>query len=249
MKPGLHEFSDYGVVWWDPGILRLKAPPPFGVRQEDLLSKDVEASVVESDAKRYAEWVDARDEMIETAGTPSLRIQTATERAALLEEETVLSVEVVEVAGEAGRPSGVRFGSLVHAILAAVPLDADVARCSRVSKLQGRILGATPEEVAAAGRAVAGVLKHPIVKRARRACEKGLCRRETPLTLRVGDGTLVDGVVDLAFLEDDVWTVIDFKTDRELERGLETYRRQVGLYAEIIAKATGRRADAVLMRV
>ena len=77
----------------------------------------------------------------------------------------------------------------------------------------------------------------------------GHCRRETPVTLRDADGTLVEGAVDLAFLDGDTWTVIDFKTDHELTRNLDVYRRQVALYPDAIAAATGQPARAVLLRV
>ena len=64
------------------------------------------------------------------------------------------------------------------------------------------------------------------------------------------DGPLGEGVAVLAFDEDGQgWTVVDFKTDRDLRRGVEIYRRQVGLYAEAIAKATGRPARGVLMHL
>ena len=69
------------------------------------------------------------------------------------------------------------------------------------------------------------------------------------MTLRAADGTLVEGVVDLAFLERDVWTVVDFKTDQEIAKALDVYRRQVALYAEAIAAATGKPARAMLLRV
>ena len=67
--------------------------------------------------------------------------------------------------------------------------------------------------------------------------------------MRADDGTVVEGVVDLAFQDDGTWVVVDFKTDRELEGGLEVYRRQVQLYAQMVARATGQPARAVLMRV
>jgi ATP-dependent helicase/nuclease subunit A len=72
---------------------------------------------------------------------------------------------------------------------------------------------------------------------------------ETPVTFQEDDGTIVDGVVDLAFRDGDRWTVVDFKTDRELEKELPVYRRQVGIYAEVIAAATGLPVAAVLMSV
>ena len=65
----------------------------------------------------------------------------------------------------------------------------------------------------------------------------------------MSDGVLVEGVVDLAYEEDEAWTVVDFKTDHEIVHGLSAYKRQVGLYARAIASSTGARADAVLMRL
>src|ERR1019366_9338125 len=75
------------------------------------------------------------------------------------------------------------------------------------------------------------------------------CRRETPITLTLADGSLVEGVLDLAFLEKDAWTVVDFKTDRELEKELGHYKQQVGLYAQSIELATGQPCGGILMRV
>ena len=58
-------------------------------------------------------------------------------------------------------------------------------------------------------------------------------RRETPILLRREDGTLLEGVVDLAFREEGPdsagWTVVDFKTDREFELGRTAYTAQVAL--------------------
>jgi ATP-dependent exoDNAse (exonuclease V) beta subunit len=85
--------------------------------------------------------------------------------------------------------------------------------------------------------------------RARQALAQGRCRRETPITLTLADGTLVEGVLDLAFREEDAWTVVDFKTDRELEKERQHYKRQIGLYAAAISLATGKSASAFLLFV
>jgi ATP-dependent helicase/nuclease subunit A len=64
------------------------------------------------------------------------------------------------------------------------------------------------------------------------------------------DGTLVEGVVDLAFEDAGAWTVVDYKTDRDLLPLDEAqYRRQVALYASAIAQATGQPAAGVLLHV
>ena len=158
-------------------------------------------------------------------------------------------VPVIEVAVDLARPSGPRYGTLVHAVLATVPLDAAPPHVTEVAVLQGRILGATEAEVSSAAAVVSAALGHSLMDRAREAAANGACRRETPVTFREPDASLVEGVVDLAFQEGGAWTVVDFKTDRELEKGLDVYRRQVRLYADIVASATGQPASAVLMRV
>ncbi|MGH7342665.1 MAG: PD-(D/E)XK nuclease family protein, partial [Candidatus Rokuibacteriota bacterium] len=115
--------------------------------------------------------------------------------------------------------------------------------------LQARILGAPAEEVEAARALVAAALVHPLMARARDAWRAGRCRREAPVACREPDGSLVEGVLDLAFEDAGGWTVIDFKTDTELAGELGRYRRQVGLYASVVARATGKNATAVLMQL
>ena len=56
-------------------------------------------------------------------------------------------------------------------------------------------------------------------------------------------------MLDLAFEDDDGWTVVDFKTDAEMTAPLARYRRQVGLYASVVARATGTNVTAVLMQL
>ncbi len=156
---------------------------------------------------------------------------------------------MLHVEGKAPSPGGTRYGALVHAVLATVRLDADRRGIEAVATLHGRILGASRDEVAAASTAVVAALTHPLLERARSASARGRCRRETPITLTAADGTLLEGVVDLAFEDDAGWTVVDFKTDRELDGRVQRYRRQVALYAEAVARATGRAAIAVLLSV
>ena len=67
--------------------------------------------------------------------------------------------------------------------------------------------------------------------------------------LRLADGSLAEGVVDLAFREARGWTVVDFKTDREISARRHEYARQLALYARAISAATGEPARAVLLVV
>jgi ATP-dependent exoDNAse (exonuclease V) beta subunit len=87
------------------------------------------------------------------------------------------------------------------------------------------------------------------MQKARVAASAGGCYRELPITLRVQDGTLVEGIADLVFLDADNWIVVDFKTDQELAAGLPAYRRQVSIYAAAIRDAKKAQTLAFLLRI
>lgn len=185
---------------------------------------------------------------LENGRQPSLHVQTASERS---REELKLGkgdVSIVEIAVGA-RPFGPRFGSLVHTVLATIPLDGAAEQVRASTQLYGRVLGASPEEIEATVTTVAAALHHPLMDRARKAARSGFCHREIPLTLRQEDGTLIEGIADLAFRDNDKWIVVDFKTDRELSGSLERYRRQVAIYAAAISRATSTRSEAFLFRL
>jgi ATP-dependent exoDNAse (exonuclease V) beta subunit len=161
-------------------------------------------------------------------------------------------VKVESVGIDFSRPHGKRFGTLVHAVLSIVDLKADKNGVQLVADLEGRLLGATAEEITAATKTVSRALAHPLMKRAASAWFAGRCRRETPVVIKLEDGVLVEGIVDLAFRDEsdpDTWIVVDFKTDFEMGERLEEYRNQVALYAEAIARATGLQSRGVLLRL
>jgi ATP-dependent helicase/nuclease subunit A len=260
VAPGLHTFPGgagpqpgYSVVWWDPHVLRLGASSSFGLRRDDLIVKDGDMFAVEARMMDYERWSADRAAALEGAQRPSVRVQTATAWAAAaaqsgIDEEIAAAarIEIVELAGAAGRPRGRPFGTLVHAVLATVPLDATDDVVQRTAEMQGRILQAGADEVHAAAAVVSSVLGHELMARARRARS---LERETPVTWLQKDGTMIEGVLDLAFEEDDLTTVVDFKTDHELAAGEARYRAQVQQYVLAVARATGRRVAGVLFKV
>src|SRR5262249_12503363 len=198
----------------------------------------------EGGIQAHTEWQLRRFTTREVASTPSIDVTTATEYAVspAVESRSDLGAIKVESTGETvSRPHGKRFGTLVHATLAMIELDSDRAAVQNVAELQGRLLGSTPDEISAATETVARALSHPLLRRAAIAQASGHCRRETQVSLVLDSGSLVEGVVDLAFFDSETgrWTVVDFKTDVELEGRLEEYRLQVGLYVEAISKAVG----------
>jgi ATP-dependent helicase/nuclease subunit A len=190
----------------------------------------------------------ARDEALLTGSRPSISVQTVTSasRGAAGDDK----VQVFVARSDPERPGGRRFGALVHGILAAVDLNAIAEEISAAARVQGRMVGATEPEVEAAVETVVAVLAHPLLRRATAVGASNL-RRETPILLRREDGTLLEGVVDLAFREEMAdftgWTVVDFKTDREFELGRAEYTAQVALYAQAIEKATNSPVSGILL--
>ena len=255
VAPGEHVFDDgYAVVWWDPGALALGARPTFGVRREDLIVKDVPRTVVADGRTRYDRWRLSMTDARAVGGTPSLSVVTVREWAAddsraLPSGQGAVGVTTGEAhASHAG--GGQAFGLLVHALLAQAPFDAEPETLRDLARVEARIGGLGEAEATAAVEVVARVLRHDLLVRARAAAARGACRREAPVACTLPDGTIVEGIVDLAFEDRGRWVVVDYKTDREIAAaGEERYRRQVALYATAIAQATGQSADAVLLRV
>jgi ATP-dependent exoDNAse (exonuclease V) beta subunit len=65
------------------------------------------------------------------------------------------------------------------------------------------------------------------------------------------DGTVVEGVIDLAFREHNLdfagWTVVDFKTDREFTSSSDRYVAQVRAYTQAVEAAMALPARGVIL--
>ena len=239
VRPGMHKprAGEHTVVWWDPGILKLAFESNFGLRQEEILAEGSEES-----GNRYREWKAARAEALASGSRPQFDVFTATE-AREGPREFVCEVAVERVARPAQRPSGPRFGTLVHAVLRDVDLEAQGAAVRDIARLHGRLMGAGEEDVDAAADAVAAALRHHVLARARAAERR---HRELPVILPV-ERRLLEGVIDLAFREDGGWTVVDFKTDEDLSARRVHYEAQVRWYALALSRLTGEPTRAVLL--
>jgi ATP-dependent exoDNAse (exonuclease V) beta subunit len=112
--------------------------------------------------------------------------------------------------------------------------------------MHGKLLDATGEEIAAAVKAALAALGHPLLERARAAARR---HREIPVLLPIDDGKILEGVIDLAFVENGAWTVVDFKSDTELAANRLRYERQAQWYAFALGRLTGQPATPVLLRV
>jgi ATP-dependent helicase/nuclease subunit A len=259
VSPGLHvcrgggpsQTAEFSVVWWDPRALKLGAEAPLGLRRPELIVKDVAPAIVDSGLAAYNSWRERRQQAISTGSHGSVALRTVTQAAKTGDERDLQlpEVEIVELPRAANRPSGRRFGTLVHAVLASVPLDGDLDIIQRLATIHGRILGASQDEVDAASESVRVALAHRVFDDVREAAQQGRCRREVPIAWRDSEGSLIEGVIDLAFEQAGSWTVIDFKTDEEFRGDEPVYRRQVGMYAAAIKAANGSPVAALLVRL
>ena len=269
VAPGIHRprAGSHSVVWWDPHALVLGSEPGGGVRRREILQADEanDNAAANAGIAAHAAWQQRRASALAAGARPTIKVKTVTAAAELAAPVVpsaallapgvaplapgLLSVRLETVAGmRAGRPRGKRFGTLVHAILAATDLRGDADHVRRVGANQARLVGATPEERDAAIVAVRAALSHPLMVRAAAAGDRGALRREVPVVVAGTDG-LIEGVVDLAFEEAGAWTVVDFKTDAEIDHRRPIYEAQVRAYANAIAVATQLAASPVLLIV
>ena len=251
VRPGRHLCEgSVEVIWWDPAALPEERRVVHGLQNHELLMAEGEAA--EQSETQHETWKQAREALLERGGRPSLELTSPRDLAdAAVKgdgpsaggEEPPLQHTAVD---RSSRPAGRRFGALVHAVLAEVPLDADRPAIAVHVAAQGRRIGATEIELPAAVDAVEATLAHPLLRRAAVAVE---LRREDPLLLRLDDGTLVEGVLDLAFRDDAGWTVVEFKTSLPAVADRRSASEQLRWYVRAVAEATGEPTRGVLLLV
>jgi ATP-dependent exoDNAse (exonuclease V) beta subunit len=230
VRPGEHtpRVGTHRVVWFDPGILDLKESTPAGTDRIELLDGIPEQ--VKTGLKQYEDWANSKQARLAVVSHPSMRVERATEAG---EYPEVAAVEVIVEAVKTGirQPSGRTYGRLLHAVL----------QSNGFAEAHGRKLGATEDEVAAAEATARVVITHEVVAPGGREVF-----REAPVVVRMNDGTLVEGRIDLAFRDKNGWVVVDYKTGSADQQKAV---RQLRLYAHALATATGLPARAVLLEI
>ena len=249
VMPGLHHpmAGNHSVVWWGwgPEKSNLEVEANFGLRQQEILAEDTGREAVDEGVGRYEEWKTRRAEAIEAGQRAEFDVFTVTSAVdAPADFEAPIQVELIEKVPD--RPQGPRFGSLVHAVLRDTALDGDPRQIVKLAHVHGRVFGAPAEEVDAAVAAVAKAMAHPLVRRARSASR---LYRELPIVAKTDDGRIVEGTIDLAFQENGVWNIVDFKTDPDLAILQAHYRCQLQWYLFAMARITGRAARGWLLGV
>ena len=126
--------------------MALEAEENVGVRQQRILEADESGTEVARGEQAYIQWKEGRSAAIAQASRPSIKVQTATAFAAGagLSEPDLARIQIEKVSrADIERPSGRRFGALVHAVLAAVDLDASADEIGAVAQANARLIDAT----------------------------------------------------------------------------------------------------------
>jgi ATP-dependent exoDNAse (exonuclease V) beta subunit len=245
-------------------VLTLEVEEQAALRHQRILEANPNSAAATASEENYARWKTEREALLVRASQPSVSVQTVTsfvrahtmqdgdDQPARSAQTPLVEVEKLDRGG-LHRPSGRRFGALVHVLLATLELDAGADAIQAAAALNGKVVGATNDEIEAGIAVVSSALEHPIMRRAAASAKKGALRRETPILHTLEGGSLVEGVVDLAFREDEPdftgWTVIDFKTDREFEGSSAQYISQVRLYTRAVGTATNAPARGMVLVV
>lgn len=257
VRPGAHvpRRGEHRVVFWDPSVLALEAADVAGQRRQEMLAPDPGGGHRAAEGQRRHEaWAANAARVREDAARPTERVATVTAKAQALTLPGSAVPALPEVTVEhVARPgpraaSGKRFGVLVHAALATCAFDADADAIARAVALHARVHGASEAERTAAEATVAAALAHPLL---RAAARDPAVLREAHVVARDEAGDVLEGVVDLAFVDaEGALVVVDFKTDTRLgDDALATYRAQVGLYADVLGRARALPARGVLLVV
>jgi ATP-dependent helicase/nuclease subunit A len=237
VKPGLHypKFGNHKVVWFDPAVLALRVAKAEGIENEQVLSGTTEQAI--EGLRRYQEWKDKRAQRIERGAVPRYLVTTAETIGTAAEAEHI-PVDIITLSVAPTRPTGRKFGRVVHDILqhAASPDEAVV-----LADVWGRRHGGSEEERAAAAEAARQALEY--VARVMPAGAEH--HRELPVMVRLEDGSVADGRIDLAWRDETSWNVVDYKTDRREKRNVA----QVKVYALALQRATKLPARGIVLEV
>ena len=237
VKPGLHypKAGTNPVVWFDPAVLALDVAKDEGVENEQVLSGTPEQVV--NGLRLYNEWKDGRAVRLASGAVEHYRVAVA-ESFGACEEAAHIPVEVVTLPAESGRATGRKFGRVVHDILQHAASADDV---EALAEIWGRRHSATADEKVAAAEAARHALEYVAG-----AMPAGAERhRELEVMVRLQDGRLVGGRIDLAWRDANSWTVVDYKTDRRAKRKVA----QVQLYGLALERATGMPVRGVILEV
>ena len=150
---------------------------------------------------------------------------------------------------EETQASAVDIGSLTHRFLRLVdlsvfrdirPAEVPARVAEEVDRMRAHSILTASEAAAVYQRGAAAFLASDL---GRRLIAAPRVEREWPFTmqLRPDAPTLVQGIVDAAFLENDRWILVDYKTDRDTRQGVfvPRHEKQMNWYRIAVQRLTG----------
>jgi len=243
IQPGVHrpQTGEHSVIWWDPGMLDLNVPGDLGLRHINMLKAEGASG---QSIRDYENWRAQRSSLLIKAASATVAVVRVTD---LTDDPPVAQVSIDKATRDDDRHSrGPRFGTLVHAILRDASWSATTKDVERLAALHKTVGAASDEEELNAVSAAVAALAHPIL---RRAAVAPRCHRELPITLPLSRSRVLEGVIDLAFVEGSQWTVVDFKTDDDLRSNRHIYERQLRWYMHALTMLTAIPAVGILLEV
>jgi ATP-dependent helicase/nuclease subunit A len=228
--------------------LNLTPPANLGLRRDEILMPVLGEDRAEKESPSlaaYRAWQQNRAQISATAQVQQFDVFTASETSEWPRDFAV-EVTIHSVVKPAGRTTGPRFGTLVHTILRDAPLDAERAAITALAQVHSRLLGATAEEIDQAIQAAEAALAHPLIGRARNAERM---HRELPIILKLENQKVLEGIIDLAFVDQGAWQIVDFKTDADISANQAHYKRQLHWYAKAISELNNAPVHAHLLSI
>ena len=231
------EGSPWGALegWLEDKGTRLELDPITPPPRERLTAttEEITAAVVAATTARSA------------AAAPGFRFLTVTGLVKGEDEESASATDVPPLQPSTAGPGGYDWGSAAHGVLEAAARGATGGHLRAVGRsllleLDRPTRSAEPIELDELMATVQAVMASDLWRRAASAARR---LAEVPFALRLEGSTFLEGVVDLAFPEDDGWVLADYKTDRGDDPAFavrrRAYREQLRAYSAAWSRLTG----------
>lgn len=167
-----------------------------------------------------------------------------------IEEEIISPLRMSELPScpaflEEKKVTGAERGTLMHRVLSLIPLDDLRGRTSLYGPVKDAIHAMADREIFTYQEVmqiyIKGVADYFASDLGQRMLRSQNVRREWAFNLVIEGETLLQGVIDCAFREDDGWVLVDYKTDRIADEAafLQRYEGQICWYARALETITG----------
>jgi ATP-dependent helicase/nuclease subunit A len=167
------------------------------------------------------------------AGLQQLGVKTAVAPSAEPEKSWGLGADAVPSRRGAKAQA---IGTAFHRIMQQLELHGDPLLDRLIKEIS--VSEGIPEEIQLLENLVKQTLLHRLLQRAQKARRVW---RELPFSISV-NGDVREGYIDLLFEEADGLVLVDYKTDdvdpKELDRVVDTYRQQAGIYRDAVHQIT-----------